>query len=74
MPHSNAALAALLGRLGYRVQVLQGCCGALRQHSGRERAARRDMRRSLDACAAAVEGGAAAVLLAGSGCASFLAE
>lgn len=75
MPHSNQALAAILSRLGYRVRMLEGvCCGALRQHSGRESAAARDMRRSLDACAAALEGGDHAILLAGSGCASFLDE
>ncbi|MBF2735892.1 MAG: hypothetical protein ISN26_07490, partial [Betaproteobacteria bacterium AqS2] len=74
MPHSNEALAALLGRLGYRVETIDGCCGALRQHSGRERAARRDIRRSLDSCAAAVEGGAEAIVLAGSGCAAFIDE
>jgi glycolate oxidase iron-sulfur subunit len=48
-PEINAATARLLARLGCEVSRIDGCCGALVLHMGRERAAKAAARRAIAA-------------------------
>lgn len=75
MPESNSSLAALLDLAGYDAEFLKApCCGALRMHGGRRKAALADVRRTVREAKAALDVGAEAVLVAASGCGSFAKE
>ncbi len=69
-PDINIAAARVLDRLGIRLVEAPGagCCGALRFHLGKHRAALRDMRRNIDAWWPQIERGAEAVVVTASGC------
>lgn len=69
-PETNAAVARVLDRLG--IQVLRppgaGCCGALVHHLDATEAAKRLMKRNIDAWWPALEQGAEAIVVTASGC------
>ena len=69
-PETNAATARVLDRLG--IQLLRpagaGCCGALVHHLDATEAAKRLMRRNIDAWWPAMEQGAEAIVVTASGC------
>ena len=75
MPTTNEALAVLLDQAGYDASFLKApCCGAIRMHNGRDGAALADARRTVQECASAIKAGTEAVLVAASGCGSFMNE
>jgi glycolate oxidase iron-sulfur subunit len=69
-PGINAAAARVLDRLGISVQRLAGerCCGALGHHLGRTAHALEQARANVDACVAALDAGAQAVVSTASAC------
>ena len=69
-PQINAAAARVLDRVGISLIRLRDerCCGALNQHLGRTRQALEQIRHNVDACHAAVEQGAEAIVSTTSGC------
>jgi glycolate oxidase iron-sulfur subunit len=69
-PVINAAAARVLDRLGIAVERLPGerCCGALGHHLGRTRDALEQARANVDACIAALDAGAEAVVSTASAC------
>ena len=71
-PEIGWATARVLARNGVETVVppAQGCCGALAMHSGRDRAARRDARRTLAAFAGEFD----AIVTNAAGCGSGMRE
>jgi glycolate oxidase iron-sulfur subunit len=69
-PGINAATARVLGQLGIGVERIEGeqCCGALGHHLGHTGRALDQARRNVDACCAALDGGAEAVVSTASAC------
>ncbi len=69
-PGINAATVRVLDRLGIAVQRLEGerCCGALGHHLGRTEHALGQARANVDACVAALDAGAEAVVSTASAC------
>jgi glycolate oxidase iron-sulfur subunit len=76
VPGHDAALASLLAASGVamRPSAATGCCGALDQHLGADDAARRAMRRNIDAWWPDIERGALAILVTSSGCGAMVAS
>jgi glycolate oxidase iron-sulfur subunit len=76
LPTIDLAAARVFDALGIETLRVRGglCCGALRLHLGQHAAALDDVRRSVDACWAAVEQGAEAVTSTASACAGTLKE
>jgi len=69
-PGINAAAVRVLDRLGIAVQRLEAerCCGALGHHLGRTEHALGQVRANVDACVAALDAGAEAVVSTASAC------
>jgi glycolate oxidase iron-sulfur subunit len=69
-PAINLAAARVLERIGIGVERLTGeqCCGALGHHLGQVESAHGQMRRNVDACCAALDGGAEAIVSTASAC------
>ena len=69
-PGINAAAAQVLDRLGIGVVRVTGerCCGALGHHLGHTGQALEQARRNVDACCAALDAGAGAVVSTASAC------
>ena len=75
MPATNIALAVLLDAVGFNTRFVSApCCGAIRHHLGHEGAALRDIQRVIKAVSSNLEQGDKAVMVAASGCASFMTE
>lgn len=75
-PETNAAAARVLARLGIQLTAAPGagCCGAIDQHLAAPEAARRAMRRNIDAWWPEIDAGAEAIVLTASGCGSLVKE
>jgi glycolate oxidase iron-sulfur subunit len=69
-PAINAAAARVLDRLGISVERITGeqCCGALGHHLGHTDRALDQARRNVDACCAALDAGAEAIVSSASAC------
>ena len=69
-PGINAAAARVLDRLGIAVEHIadEQCCGALGHHLGHTERALGQARRNVDACCAALDAGAEAIVSAASAC------
>jgi glycolate oxidase iron-sulfur subunit len=69
-PAINAATARTLDRLGVSAERLCGerCCGALGHHLGYTQRALDQARRNVDACSAALDAGAEAIVSSASAC------
>ena len=69
-PGINAAAARVLDRLGIGVERIRGeqCCGALGHHLGHTERALDQARRNIDACCAALDAGAEAIVSTASAC------
>jgi len=69
-PGINAAAARVLDRLGVAVERIAGeqCCGALGHHLGHTGRALEQARRNVDACCAALDTGAEAIVSSASAC------
>ena len=69
-PGINAAAARVLDRLGVAVEriVDEQCCGALGHHLGHTDRALAQARRNVDACCAALDAGADAIVSSASAC------
>jgi glycolate oxidase iron-sulfur subunit len=69
-PAINLAAARVLERIGVGVQRLndERCCGALGHHLGQAESAHEQMRRNVDACCAALDAGAEAIVSTASAC------
>jgi len=69
-PGINAAAARVLDRLGISVERVAGeqCCGALGHHLGHTERALDQARRNVDACCAALDAGAEAIVSSASAC------
>ena len=69
-PNINAATARVLDRLGIELfeEKKAGCCGAVRFHLNDHAAAKKDMRRNIDAWWPHVEEGIEAIVVTASGC------
>lgn len=69
-PTINAAAARVLDRLGIEAMTLAGeqCCGALGHHLGHDTRARDQARRNVNACCAALDAGAEAIVSTTSAC------
>jgi glycolate oxidase iron-sulfur subunit len=69
-PGINAAAARVLDRLGITVERATGeqCCGALGHHLGHTARALDQARRNVDACCAALDAGAEAIVSSASAC------
>jgi len=69
-PGINAAAARVLDRIGIGVERIAGeqCCGALGHHLGYSGQALEQMRRNVDACCAALDAGATAIVSTASAC------
>jgi len=69
-PGINAATARVLDRLGISVGRVAGeqCCGALGHHLGHTERALNQARRNVDACCAALDAGAEAIVSSASAC------
>jgi glycolate oxidase iron-sulfur subunit len=69
-PGINAATVRVLDRLGIGVVRLRGeeCCGALGHHLGHTERALEQARRNVDACCAALDAGAEAIVSTASAC------
>lgn len=75
MPESNTALRNLLGHAGYAVKPLPGrCCGALAFHLGHHQQALNDIRAVLADFPGKRNQRTPPVVVAASGCASFMRE
>ncbi|HNQ05176.1 MAG TPA: glycolate oxidase subunit GlcF [Thiobacillaceae bacterium] len=75
-PEINVAAARVLGRLGIRLisAAGAGCCGAIDQHMAAAQAARKAMRRNIDAWWPHIQAGVEAIVLTASGCGSLVKE
>jgi glycolate oxidase iron-sulfur subunit len=69
-PNINAATARVLDRLGIELfeEKKAACCGAVRFHLNEHAAAKKDMRRNIDAWWPHVEEGIEAIVVTASGC------
>lgn len=69
-PGINAAAARVLDRVGIAVERVAGeqCCGALGHHLGHAERALAQARRNVDACCAALDAGAEAIVSSASAC------
>ena len=69
-PNINAATARVFARLGIDVfeEAKAGCCGAVRFHLNDHEAAKKDMRRNIDAWWPHIEAGVEAIVVTASGC------
>jgi glycolate oxidase iron-sulfur subunit len=69
-PGINAATERVLDRLGISVERVAGerCCGALGHHLGQAERALDQARRNVDACCAALDAGAEAIVSSASAC------
>jgi glycolate oxidase iron-sulfur subunit len=69
-PGINAAAARVLDAIGIGVEPAAGeqCCGALGHHLGHTGRALEQARRNVDACCAALDGGAEAIVSSASAC------
>jgi glycolate oxidase iron-sulfur subunit len=69
-PGINAAATRVLDHLGIAVERAAGeqCCGALGHHLGRTDRALQQARRNVDACCAALDAGAEAIVSSASAC------
>jgi glycolate oxidase iron-sulfur subunit len=69
-PGINLAAARVLDRIGISVQRVAGeqCCGALAHHLGHTSRALEQARRNVDACCAALDAGAEAIVSSASAC------
>jgi glycolate oxidase iron-sulfur subunit len=69
-PGINLAAARVFDRLGIAVERIRGeqCCGALGHHLGRTGRALDQARRNIDACCAALDAGAEAIVSSASAC------
>jgi glycolate oxidase iron-sulfur subunit len=69
-PEINVATERVLDRLGISVERVVGeqCCGALGHHLGQTERALDQARRNVDACCAALDAGAEAILSSASAC------
>ena len=69
-PGINAAAARTFDRLGITVEPIEGesCCGALGHHLGQTERALDQARRNVDACCAALDAGAEAIVSSASAC------
>jgi len=69
-PGINLAAARVLDRLGISVRRIEGerCCGALGHHLGHAERALDQARRNVDACCAALDAGAEAIVSSASAC------
>jgi glycolate oxidase iron-sulfur subunit len=69
-PGINAAAALVLDRIGIAVERIAGepCCGALGHHLGHTERALAQARRNVDACCAALDAGAEAIVSSASAC------
>jgi len=69
-PGIKAAAARVLDRLGITAVRVAGeqCCGALAHHLGETGRALEQVRRNVDACCAALDGGAEAIVSSASAC------
>jgi len=69
-PNINAATARVLDRLGIELfeEKKAACCGAVRFHLNDHAAAKKDMRRNIDAWWSHVEEGIEAIVVTASGC------
>jgi len=70
VPGINAAAIRVLDRLGVTVERAAGeqCCGALGHHLGHTERALEQARRNVDACCAALDAGAEAIVSSASAC------
>jgi glycolate oxidase iron-sulfur subunit len=75
-PGINAAAAQVLDRVGISAMRLRGedCCGALHHHLALEDGALERVRRNVDACCAALDAGAEAIVSTASGCGAMVKE
>jgi glycolate oxidase iron-sulfur subunit len=69
-PGINVAAARVLDRLGITVERIRGeqCCGALGHHLGHTGRALEQARHNIDACCAALDAGAEAIVSSASAC------
>jgi glycolate oxidase iron-sulfur subunit len=69
-PSINLAAARVLERIGIEVERVTGeqCCGALGHHLGQAESAHEQMRRNVEACSAALDAGAEAIVSTASAC------
>jgi glycolate oxidase iron-sulfur subunit len=69
-PAINVAAARVLERMGIGVSRVAGerCCGALGHHLGHAAPAHEQMRRNVEACSAALDAGAEAIVSTASAC------
>jgi len=69
-PGINSAAARVLDRLGFAVERVRGeqCCGALAHHLGATDRALEQARANVDACCAALDAGAEAIVSSASAC------
>lgn len=73
-PGTEAACARLIERAGFEVVVIEGCCGALVHHLGRESATRSFAAALLERIEAERRRGLAAVIVDASGCGTHLKD
>lgn len=76
-PQFRTAAARLLARAGFEIVTapLEGCCGALVHHMGREHDALRAARRNVDAWTSEIErGGLSAIVVTASGCGTTIKD
>ena len=73
-PATNAAAARLLGFLGLKATLTDGCCGAISHHLSAHEEALRQIRRNVDAWWPHVESGAEAIVSTASGCGAVLKD
>lgn len=74
-PAINASAARVFDRAGMSlVRAEGGCCGALAHHLGAHEEALAQARRNVDAWTPALEGGAAGIFCASSGCSTMLKD
>ncbi len=72
----NRHLVTILDRLGIETIIApeSGCCGAMAQHMGDSKLAKRQMRANIDAWWPHIEAGAEAIISTASGCGLMLKE
>jgi len=75
-PGINHAAARVFDRIGISVERIAGeqCCGALGHHLGHTERALEQARRNVDACCAALDGGAEAIVSSASACGLMLKD
>jgi glycolate oxidase iron-sulfur subunit len=75
-PHFNAAAKRVFAKLGMALKETRGagCCGAVSAHLDDPAEARAFARRNIDVWTAALDAGAAAVVVTASGCGAFIKD